>query len=237
MSYTWMRQYSPEHIAVLVTGIVACGILVVAARRVRGAPWLTVARQVTGWGLMVLAGAWLVFTLWPGNLHVTEALPFHLCDWLRYILAYGLITGDERALAITYYWGILLNPQAIVTPYLPYVHNPAWVQFAGYWFFHMVALIVPIVMVAGFGWRPTWRDFRFVAAVSPGWMAVAGLANRVTGGNYGFFAHKPPTPSIIDIFHRVGCKRHYWILEVILITIVWTGVMTWPLTARSTGPR
>ena len=237
MSYTWMRQYSPERIAVLVTGIVACGILVVAARRVRGAPWLTRARQVTGWVLMVLAGAWLVFTLWPGNLHVTEALPFHLCDRLRYILSYGLITGDERALAITYYWGILLNPQAIVTPYLPYVHHPAWVQFAGYWFFHMVALIVPIVMVAGFGWRPTWRDFRFVAAVSPGWMAVAGLANRITGGNYGFFAHKPPTPSIIDIFHRAGWKRHYWILEVILIAIVWTGVMTWPLTARSTGPR
>lgn len=36
--------------------------------------------------------------------------------------------------------------------------------------------------VAGFGWRPTWRDFRFVATVSPFWMATAGLANRVTGG-------------------------------------------------------
>lgn len=50
-------------------------------------------------------------------------------------------------------------------------------------------------------------------------------------------AHKPPTPFIIDIFHRVGWKRNYWILEVILTAIVWTEVMTWPLTARSTGPR
>ena len=226
-----MRQYSPS-IAVLVTGTVAW-------IRGRGAPgaWGPVADRRSagdGLGVAVLAGAWLVFT--PGSANCTpEALPFHLRDWLRYILAYGLITGDERP--GDHLLGILLNPQAIVTPYLPYVHNPAWVQFAGYWFFHMVALIVPIVMVAGFGWRPTWRDFRFVAAVSPGWMAVAGLANRITGGNYGFFAHKPPTPSIIDIFHRVGWKRHYWILEVILIAIVWTGVMTWPLTARSTGPR
>ncbi|GAB3710654.1 TIGR02206 family membrane protein [Corynebacterium nasicanis] len=223
-----MRPYSPEHLAVLVTGVLACGVLVVAARRVAGTPWEVRARQITGWVLMVLAGAWLVFTLWPGNLHITEGLPFHLCDWLRYITAYGLISGDERAWAVTYYWGILLNPQAIVTPYLPYVHSPAWVQFAGYWFFHLVALIVPLVMVFGFGWRPTWKDFRFVASVSPAWMAVAMTANKVTGGNYGFFSHRPPTPSIIDLFYRWGMKRHYWILEVSLIALVWTGVMTWP---------
>ena len=107
--------------------------------------------------------------------------------------------------------------------------QPGIVQFTGYGL-PMVALIVPLVMVTAFGWRPTWRDFRFGAAVSPVWMVVAMAANRVTGGNYGFFAHKPPTPSIIDIFHRLGVERHYWLLEVVLIAIVWTGLMTWPFT-------
>ena len=72
-------------------------------------------------------------------------------DVLRPILALGLITDNEHALTLTYFWGIILNPQAIITPDVIYYFSPRWLRFATYWFFHIVALAVPLGLTFGLG--------------------------------------------------------------------------------------
>lgn len=230
LRYDVIRQYDRSHLAIVVTGVLAAGALVVAARRLRGLRVERMLRQIVALVLGILAIAYLAYTLRADRLVLDETLPFHLSDWLRLITPLALGTGNEFAVTLSFFWGLLLNPMALLTP------DAAWVvdrrvQEVGYWLFHWAASIIPLILTFGLGYRVTWRGYRFVLPVTAGWMAVAGMANRVTGGNYGFLARKPRGRSIIDIFGR---WPWYIIVEVVLVTVAWAG-MAWASERSSRG--
>lgn len=199
--YDRMPQFGAQHLPMSGVAVAACGIFVVAARRVDGTPRAVWLRQMLGWVIGVTGAAWAVYCLQPRFFDPRESLPLHLCDILRPIMAFGLVTGNETALAATYYWGIVFNPQAMITPDLSYFVEPRWLRFATYWAFHIVSLAVPLAMAAT-GYRPTWRGMRRASAMSIAYMGFAMVINRLTNGNYGFLSHAPAGRSIIDILPR-----------------------------------
>ncbi|WP_459589669.1 YwaF family protein [Corynebacterium camporealensis] len=223
-NYPRMQQWSPLHYTMLTLAIVACGVFTVVAKRLRGKPKEAYYRAMVGWVLLITGTAWTIISLDPKQFDVRESLPLHLCDVLRPILAVGLITGNESALSLSYYWGVLLNPQAIITPDVIYYFEPRWVRNLTYWFFHIVALAIPVALTFGSGYRPTWGGYRQAVGITSIWMAVTMWVNKKTDGNYGFLNHAPGSPSIIDIF---GPWPIYIIQEVIGVAISWAG-LTWP---------
>lgn len=229
-TYAVIKQYDRTHVVVGVIGLIVSGIIVVAARRTRDIPWVRRARQITAVLIGVTALAYLAYTLKHGNLVADETLPFHVSDWLRYIAPIALLNGNEYAVAITYFWGFVLNPMALLTP------DAAWVldrriQETAYWVFHWIALIIPAVMTFSYGARPTWKGYGFTAVFSAGWMAAAGVANKVTGGNYGFLARKPRGSSIIDY---LGPWPWNILVEMVLVAAAWAG-MTWVWERKPAG--
>lgn len=132
--YPRMQQWTALHALMLGITVVACGVFIVAARRIKGTSRETFIRRMVGWALLVAGTAWTVISLDPKQFDIRESLPLHLCDVLRPILALGLITGNEHALTLTYFWGIILNPQAIITPDIIYYFSPHWMRFGTYWF-------------------------------------------------------------------------------------------------------
>ncbi|MDO5032616.1 TIGR02206 family membrane protein [Corynebacterium sp.] len=219
-----MQQWSPLHIMMLGIAIAACGIFIVAAKRIRGSSKEKFIRTMVGWVLLVLGTAWTIISLDPKQFDIRESLPLHLCDVLRPILALGLITGNEHALTLSYYWGIILNPQAIITPDVIYYFEPRWLRFVTYWFFHISALAVPLALTFGLGYRPTWKGYRFAVKVTPLWMATAMTVNAKTDGNYGFLNHAPGSPSIINL---LGPWPWYILSETVAVAAAWAG-LTWP---------
>ncbi|WP_304323891.1 TIGR02206 family membrane protein [Corynebacterium frankenforstense] len=229
-TYPVIEQFDRRHLCVMVVGISLAGVLVVAAKRTRGMKANKIARQLTALVLGVLSVTYLAVILRRENFVADELAPFHVSDWLRLIAPVALGTGQEHLTAITYYWGFLLNPMALLTP------DAAWVmdrriQESAYWLFHWAALIIPAVLTFGYGFRPTWSGYRFTMAFSVVWMAVAGAANVCTGGNYGFLARKPRGRSIIDIF---GPWPYYIGVEFLLVAVAWAG-MTWIWERRPAG--
>ncbi|MCG7275919.1 TIGR02206 family membrane protein [Corynebacterium singulare] len=222
--YERMQQWTPLHALMLTITVAACGVFIVGARRVKGTSREKFVRQMVGWALLVLGTAWTVISLDPKQFDIRESLPLHLCDVLRPILALGLITDNEHALTLTYFWGIILNPQAIITPDVIYYFSPRWLRFATYWFFHIVALAVPLGLTFGLGYRPTWKGYRFAVKVTPVWMAIAMAVNAKTDGNYGFLNHAPGSPSIINLF---GPWPGYIAVETLAVMAAWAA-MTWP---------
>lgn len=226
--YEWMKPFSGSHFTVMVTGIIAAGVFIVAARRIKGVSNQRRARAMSGWILAVLMGLWQAHILRPKQIHLTEALPLHLSDWLRPITAYALITDSEWARGISWYWGLLLNPQALVTPFLPYVHSPKWLQFGAYWFFHWVALIVPLVMHFSWGWRPSVKHLRQTTGFTLVWLAVARTSNRLLGSNYGFIERKNPTPSFIEVAEKLGFKGNHLPFLCVVVLAAWYFLLTLP---------
>jgi uncharacterized membrane protein YwaF len=50
--------------------------------------------------------------------------------------------------AISYYWGLTLNPQAIITPHPSILVVPS-VDFVLYWVLHITVFVAPLVLVWG----------------------------------------------------------------------------------------
>lgn len=218
-----MPSYSPEHIAVLAVTVIAAIVLVPVFRKLRGSASESHVYTVSGYVMLAVTIIWTVWGLLPTNWDINQSLPFHFSDALRFITAIALITRTGWAIAISYYWGLTLNIQSIITPDLNYFQFPV-LEFAAYWLLHVVALLAPIVMTWGSGFRPTWRAYGIGYLATAIWAGIAITVNTFTGANYAYLSHAPAGASLLDV---LGPWPTYILWEGVLIAVVWA-LMTWP---------
>ncbi|HCJ69228.1 TMEM164-related integral membrane acyltransferase [Corynebacterium casei] len=203
--YERMRQFRPLHFSMLVVSIITTGIFIMAAKHYERLGTLKKARVVSGWVLGVLGALWGLVSLDPKQRDVRETLPLHMCDVLRPIMSLALITGHPFALQLSTYWGIVFNPQAMLSPDLPYYFEPKWLRFSTYWFFHIVALAIPVALLAT-GMKLTWKGFAGTVAMTQVRVVATTALNRLFGSNYGFIAAHPNGHSLLSI---LGPWPHY----------------------------
>ena len=218
-----MPPYGGWHFLALAFTVVAAIALVALARRFRGTRYEDLTLTVSGWVMLAATLTWMGWNLLPQNWNIEQSLPFHLSDALRVITSLALLTRSGWTIAISYYWGLTLNIQSVITPDLTYFHAPVF-EYIAYWFFHIAALLTPIVMVWGLGYRPTWRGYGFTFAATLVWAAIAGTANALTGANYVYLARAPEVASALDL---LGPWPSYILWEIVLVASVWA-LITWP---------
>lgn len=218
-----MALFGPEHLTALAGIVVGAVVLVVMARRKRGTRTELRITRATGWVLLVVAVGWTVWGMLPSHWDVGQSLPFHFSDVLRIVTAIALITRAGWAIAITYYWGLTLNLQSVVTPDLNYMQNPE-LEFTVYWILHALAQWAPIVLVWGLGYRPTWRGFGVAYVSALAWAVLAAAVNCATGANYGYLAQAPAGFSVLDL---LGGWPWYIGVEIAVVAVVWM-LMTLP---------
>lgn len=174
--YERMRQFGPLHFSRLVVSIITNVIFIMAAKHYERLGTLKKARVVTGWVLGVLGALWGLVSLDPKQRDVRETLPLHMCDVLRPIMSLALINGHPFAL-----------------------------QLSTYWFFHIVALAIPVALLAT-GMKLTWKGFAGTVAMTQVWVVATTALNRLFGSNYGFIAAHPNGHSLLSI---LGPWPHY----------------------------
>lgn len=218
-----MPPYGTEHIIMLVMLVVASTCLVIWTRRSGQTDRTERILALTGWVYLAISIGWSIWDLLPQNFTVEQSIPIHLSDVLRIITAIALICRNTLAIAITYFWGLTLNVQSILTPDLNYLVTPT-VEFVSYWLFHGLAFVVPLVFFFGLRYRITWRAYLASFAALVAWAAVAGTTNALTGANYGYLAYAPAGPSLLDV---MGGWPTYLAVEGVVILVVWA-LMTLP---------
>ncbi len=113
--------------------------------------------------------------------------------------------------------------QALISPVLRGPDFPNY-QFLAFWAIHLLVVWAAIYLTWGRGFRPTWRDYRFVVCITLAWAAITLTFNSIAGSNYGFLNRKPTTASLLDLF---GPWPAYVFVAALLIAAVWA-LMTWP---------
>lgn len=219
-----MQPYGIEHLSMLILALLCAVVLVRWARR---SPEVRVlaSLRLAGWIMLVNSVLWTVWGMLPWSWNLHESLPLHYSDALRFVAPIALITRAPWAIAVSYFWGLTLNLQAVLTPDVNYFIWPP-LEFTEYWFAHLSALLVPIVLTWGLGWRPTWRGGGLAYAVTLGWAALALGVNAATGANYGYLSRAPQGPSLLDV---LGPWPQYLLAEALLVAAVWAA-MTLPWT-------
>ena len=222
-----MRQfteYGPSHWAVLVAFALGSAALVWIGRRQTRSQARHLCR-ILGALTGGLYGAGLVYKML--TLPVVDSVPLHLTDLATVTAAYALWSQRHWAYALTYYWGLVLSTQALITPVFDGPDFPHY-RFLMFWTIHVLVVWAAIYLTWGRGMRPRWRSYRFAVVTTLAWAATAFTFNTIAGTGYGFLNRKPVTASMLDV---LGPWPVYLLPEVVAIALVWA-LMTWPWERR-----
>jgi hypothetical integral membrane protein (TIGR02206 family) len=160
--------------------------------------------------------------LHPDRFAFDRSLPVQLCDLAWMVSVYALWSRRRWAVALTYYWGLTLTTQSVLTPDLS--RDFPDLGFITYWTMHLLVLWTAIYLTWGLGIRPTWHGYRTTVALTLGWVVAMFVLNYATGTNYGYFNAKPGSASALDL---LGPWPVYVVAEIAIVATFWA-LITWP---------
>jgi hypothetical integral membrane protein (TIGR02206 family) len=217
--------YGPSHWAVLGLFVIGAVLLVWIGRS------QTESRaRLLGRVLAVLIVAAFIVALVYKLIRpaMDTSVPLQLCDVAELTAAYALWSQRHWAFTLTYYWGLVLSSQALITPDVgtPEEGAPDFPHhlFVTFFTLHVLVVWAAIYLTWGRRMRPTWRSYRFAVVATLAWAAFTFTFNAITGTDYGYLNRKPPTASLLDV---LGPWPVYLLTEVAIVLIVWA-LMTWP---------
>ena len=215
------ETFGTSHLVMLVVFILGIWPVVVLGRRVRGTSQELRVSRVYACLIPCFTIPLQVIDFLPGNYDLQTTLPLQLCDFAWIAAVVALWTHRPTPVALTYYWGLALTTQALITPALNLDFPDP--KFIAYWGMHLLIVWAAVFLTWGLGLHPTWRDYGRTVAITSAWAVTVFCFNVVVGTNYGFLNHKPAT-SILDL---LGPWPLYVVVEIALVAGIWA-LMTWP---------
>jgi hypothetical integral membrane protein (TIGR02206 family) len=212
--------YGPSHWAVLGLFVIGSAALVWIGRRQTEAQARLFGR-VLGTLILAVFGVALVYKLIQPT--IDGSVPLQLCDLAEVTAAYALWSQRHWAFALTYYWGLVLSSQALITPDVGAPDFPSH-GFLTFFALHLLVVWAAIYLTWGRRMRPRWRSYRFAIIATLAWAAFTFTFNAIVGTNYGYLNRKPPTASLLDV---LGPWPVYLVTEIAIVLVVWA-LMTWP---------
>jgi hypothetical integral membrane protein (TIGR02206 family) len=215
--------YGPSHWVVLVLFAAGVVVVIAAGRRYRGTVVAERISRFLALAILAVQVPFTIYTLLPGQFDLNTSLPLQLSDLAWMAAAYALWTLRPWAFALTYYWGLTLISQALITPALdgfdfPHLH---FFMFFGY---HVLVVWAALYLTFGLGLHPDWRGYGITVAATVCWGVVMLAFNAVAGSNYGFLNHKPPSGSLLTV---LGDWPWYLLSELGIGLAAWA-LITWP---------
>lgn len=225
-----MDPYGTAHLVALTLFVLGIWPVVALGRRQRETSGVSRASR----GFAVLIVAFALPTQVADILtrfEIGVSLPLHLSDLAWMAAAAALWTHHRYPVALTYFWGLVLTTQAIVTPSLG--EDFPELRFFAFWGLHLSVVWAAIFLVWGCGLTPRWRDYGTTLATTLVWAVVAYSFNEVAGTNYGYLQRKPSSGSILDY---LGPWPVYVLAEIAIVAVLWA-LMTWPWVRRAAPTR
>ena len=219
------QAFSTEHVGLLAIFLLVCVALVVVGRRRRGDD--TVFRRGFAIVLASVVVPIQVVQLRPWDFDLQSSLPINLCDLAWLCAVYALWTRRPWAVALTYYWGLTLTSQGILTPSLGQQFPDP--RYFGFWGLHFLTVWSAVYLVSS-GNPPTWRGYRFTLMVTAVWAAASILFNAAAGTNYGYLNRKPAG----TVLSYLGPWPVYVVAEMAIVTVGWA-LITLPWAGRPRG--
>lgn len=212
--------YGASHLGAVLVLALGIVVLLVLGRLMRDPNDLIGKALAIFLVLAVLPFQLLYFT--PDRWNPERTLPVQLCDVAAVVAVVALWTHRRWAVALTYYWGITLTTQAVITPDLSTdFPDPIFLLF---WVMHIGTVWAAVHLTWTRGIHPDWRRYGLAIAVTAVWAVSVFCLNLAIGSNYGYLNAKPGAASALDL---LGPWPWYVVAEVVLISAVWA-LMTWP---------
>jgi hypothetical integral membrane protein (TIGR02206 family) len=216
------RSFTPQHYLLIGIFLAGAAGLVVLGR----------SRRRTGAGdrfdrlfavaIVVVTLPSQLYQLAPWDFSLGSSLPLALCDFAWIVAAWALWTHGPIPTALTYYWGLTLTTQGIITPSLGEgFPDPRYFMF---WSMHFLIVWSAVYLTFGLGLGPGWREYRVALVVTLGWAVLAYSFDVVADVNYGYLVRRPSSASLLDL---LGPWPVYVLASFGILLAGWA-LITWP---------
>ena len=162
----------------------------------------------------LLSGEWILFyvVFWArGWFEWSNALPLSLCDWAEAALIVALLSKNQFAYELGYFWGLSGTLQGLLTPDLAYGFPD--MRFLLFMANHAGIIASMLYLTLGTAMRPVPASLPRVIAASLVYPVVAGAADYALGANYGFLHDKGGHVSLLTLL----APWPWYIGELVLI--------------------
>ena len=156
--FTAQREFSaygPSHWAVLGVFVIGAALLVWIGRRQTESQARLLGRVLGALIVAVFIVAMVYKLIRPT---MDTSVPLQLCDVAELTAAYALWSQRHWAFALTYYWGLVLSSQALITPDVgtPEEGAPDFPHhlFVTFFALHLLVVWAAIYLTWGRGMRP-----------------------------------------------------------------------------------
>ena len=143
--------YGPSYWAVIAVFATGAALLVWIGRRQTESQARRLGR-ILGVLTAAIYGAGLIYSLIPPS--IDRSVPLNLTDLATVAAAYALWSRRHWVFALTYYWGLVLSTQALISPVLKSPDFPHY-QFLGFWGIHLLVVWAAIYLTWGRRMRPS----------------------------------------------------------------------------------
>lgn len=190
--------FGTQHLAAVIATVLAAIALPICARRYL--PAHARLYLLRGFALAISAGVitWRLYLALVGQFDWRTDLPLNFCNLAGLLVPVLMWTPNRKVHEFLYYMVLAGTLQAILTPDLEQAF-PHFGYFA-YWIVHSGLVVYVILVTATMRLVPSLKGIlrTFV------WLNVYAAAiygfNAVLGTNYMYMTHKPPTPTLLDVF-------------------------------------
>jgi hypothetical integral membrane protein (TIGR02206 family) len=204
--------FGPAHLVALGLGLAIPLALAAWVRRApRHDPAVRIAMAAllilgwAGWYMMLGSRGWLS----PGN-----ELPLNLCDWAQGALIVALLSRNQFAYELGYFWGLGGTLQGVITPDVG--RGFPDIQFLLFMLDHAGLIAALLYLTLGTRLRPVPESIPRVVAATLIYVVFAGIADYALGTNYGFLRGKGDRVSLLTFL----APWPWYIAELVLIGLL-----------------
>lgn len=204
--------FGPAHLIALALGFIVPLLL---AGWVRKRPARDYAVRMALAALLIAGWLGWYAMLWSrGWLSPENEWPLNLCDWAQAALIVALLSRNQRAYELGYFWGLGGTLQGVITPDVSSGFPD--IQFLLFMLDHAGLIAALLYLTLGTGLRPVLASLPRVIAATLFYVAVAGAADYALGTNYGFLRGKGDHVSLLTWLS----PWPWYIGELVLIGLV-----------------
>ncbi|WP_408899528.1 TIGR02206 family membrane protein [Nocardioides sp. R1-1] len=209
-----MEQYGTTHLVPLALFVGGLVLAVVLGRRHAAYDGPTALSRTWAVLIPVATVPFQVVDL-MFNFELGVTLPLHLCDLAWVAATWALWTHRPFPVALTFFWGLTLTVQGVLTPSLN--EDLPHPRYFAFWALHLLIVLAAVYLVAGLRLVPRWRDYGAAVLTTLAWAAATYAFNLVADTNYGYLMRKPGR-SILDL---LGPWPWYVVQEIAIVLAAW----------------
>lgn len=199
------HPYSIDHILILTLTFSVAALLVLFSRVLRR---IQDDRSIRYTSALVLFGNYIItwLYLWIGG---TVHIPFQLCEVAVLLMVCALFVNQPFVRTLAFLWGLSGSLQVLLTPDLQ--HSFPHFRYFVFWISHCGLFLCSIYLLVRGLPRIRPKTILWAWLWTNGYALSATAVNSIIGTNFGYLAHKPAQPSILDYFgpwpwYILGCE-------------------------------